>query len=64
MSEEQQIKELERQIEEREAKKKRMKAAQNREAFWKDEVQPVMWLFVIVALFIMLSQCSVIRISL
>jgi len=64
MTEEQQIKELEKQIEEREAKKKRLEAAQNREAFWKGDVLPVMCLFAIVALFIMLSQCSVIRINL
>ena len=63
MNEEKQIEILEAQIAERDRLKAKLEKRELRRAFWKGDVLPVMVLFLLVALFLMLSQCSVIRIG-
>ena len=63
MSEEQQIEALEKQIREREAQRAYYRARERRRAFWLGQVAPVMGLLLLVALLLMFSQCSSVRIG-
>lgn len=63
MSEEDQIAELEAQIKRRDAQRAYSEKRARRRAYWLGEVAPVMVLFLLVALFLMLNQCSIIRIT-